>query len=372
MPAERISIAPSTPRAPSSRRSICSAMMLRAVLAAQMMSTWRARAPGGAAPARASDFPRGISRLTPRGHDLGQALLLRNSLGEFFLKPRAQPRRLPERAGRRRDLRHRMPSAHQPHPAHPDAKDFAVDVLGIVAAEPRDQRRHVSGAEAVELTLLDGGHRGRGLRRRLDSQASTRHWRDRVGGASVARHLAIDDYRERRHGGLGGAVVALACVAEQARVGTGIDEAAIEHVAVLVLLAPVGGRVPRQVESALEMDAEDRVEVLLAHVEDHAVAQDSGVVDHDVELAEVVQRALDDALGGLEIADALEVGARFAAEAADFFDPFLRRRARLAGPVEVAAEIVDHDLGSLPGQQQRFFAADTASGARDDRDFPIK
>src|SRR3984893_14795594 len=120
------------------------------------------------------------------------------------------------------------------------------------------------------------------------------------------------------------------------------------------------------------MDVEDSVEILFAHVEDHAVAQDAGVVDRDVELAEVVQRALDDALGGLEIADALEVGDRLAAEAADFLDNVLGRRTRLAGSLETAAEIVDHDLGSLPGQQQRFCAADTASSACDDRDFPIK
>ena len=82
----------------------------------------------------------------------------------------------------------------------------------------------------------------------------------------------------------------------------------------------------RQVEGAFEMDVDDGVEVLLAHVEDHAVAQDAGVVDHDVEFAEIVQRALDDALGGFEIADALETGDRFAAEAADFLDHLLGRR----------------------------------------------
>jgi hypothetical protein len=63
------------------------------------------------------------------------------------------------------------------------------------------------------------------------------------------------------------------------------------------------------------MDADDGVEVLFAHVEDHAVAQDAGVVDDDVELAEIIERALDDAFGGLEIADALEARDRLAAEA---------------------------------------------------------
>ncbi len=122
----------------------------------------------------------------------------------------------------------------------------------------------------------------------------------------------------------------------------------------------------------LRWTAEDRVEILLAHVEDHAVAKDAGVVHHDVELAEVVQRALDDALGGFEIANALEIRDRLAAEAADLLDHVLGWRTRLTGAVEVAAEIVDHDLGPLFGQQQRFFAANTASGACNDRDLPIK
>ena len=39
-------------------------------------------------------------------------------------------------------------SAHQPHPAHPNPKHFAVDVLGVVAAEPGDQRRDMGGAES--------------------------------------------------------------------------------------------------------------------------------------------------------------------------------------------------------------------------------
>ena len=114
---------------------------------------------------------------------------------------------------------------------------------------------------------------------------------------------------------------------------------------------------------------DDRVPVLLAHVEDHAVAQDAGVVDDDVELAEVIDRAIDDALGGLEVGDALEVGDCFAARRADFLDHVFGRRARLPGAVEVSAEVIDDDLGAVLRQQQRFFASDTAAGAGDNRNF---
>ena len=45
----------------------------------------------------------------------------------------------------------------------------------------------------------------------------------------------------------------------------------------------LGGR-----EVALEVDGDDLVPLLLAHVEDHAVAEDAGVVDEDVDAAELV------------------------------------------------------------------------------------
>ena len=77
-------------------------------------------------------------------------------------------------------------------------------------------------------------------------------------------------------------------------------------------------------------------------------------------------------LEDLKSRDALEVGDRFAAGGADFLDHLLGRRTRLAGTVEVAAEVVHHDLGALLGQQQRLFAADTASSTCYDRDLPIK
>ncbi len=117
------------------------------------------------------------------------------------------------------------------------------------------------------------------------------------------------------------------------------------------------------------MDRHDGVPVLFAHVEDHAVAQDAGVVDDDVELAEVVDRAIDDSFGSLEVGDALEVGDRLAAGGSDFLDHVLRRGARLPGAVEVTAEVIHDHLGAVLGQQQRLFAPDAAAGAGDYRNF---
>src|SRR5438552_3643188 len=127
------------------------------------------------------------------------------------------------------------------------------------------------------------------------------------------------------------------------------------------------------VEGALQVHGHHRVPVLLRHVEDHPVAQDAGVVDHDVELAEGVERALDDALGGLEVGHAVAVRDRLAAPLLDLGDHLLGGRGRRRpGAVEVRAEIVHDDLCAVPGEEQRLLAADASARARDDRDLAVE
>src|SRR5579862_6964344 len=316
IPAEATLTWLSIPRSRSSRRSICSAITLRAVFAAQIINTERKRGPLRAA---LSPYLLGDdSCLDATGHHLSHALFLGRALGEFLLELRTEFVGIPDRL--LLDAADRMPSLHQPHRAHADAEHFAMHILRVVAAEPRHQRCDVSGPEGVEFAGLRGRHARGGLRSRIDGEAGARDRRDRVGGDAVTLHLTIDDNSHRGHRGLRCAVVALARVAQDAGIGAGVDEAAVEHVAALMLFAPVGACVARDVEAALQMHRDDRIPVFLVHVEDHPVAQDAGIVDHDVELAEVIGGAFDDALGGFEIGHALEVGDRFAAGGADFLD----------------------------------------------------
>ena len=121
-----------------------------------------------------------------------------------------------------------------------------------------------------------------------------------------------------------------------------------------------------------KMHGDHRVPVLFIHVEDHAIAQDAGVVHHDVELAEIIDRAFDDALGSFEIGDAFEVGDRFAAGGADFLHHVFGGRARLPGAVEMSAEIIDDDFRAVLRHQQRFLATDTAACAGYHRNFAIQ
>src|SRR5579875_4128335 len=136
MPAERTTIRSSAPRARNSRISKCSAITLRAVLAAQIRRTERK---GGAArSAPPASFGAATSLTGFRGslgHYFGHALFLGQALGEFFLEPRAQRHRIPYCAALLH-LRDRMPSLHQPHRADSRAEHLAVDVLGVVAREP--------------------------------------------------------------------------------------------------------------------------------------------------------------------------------------------------------------------------------------------
>ncbi len=123
---------------------------------------------------------------------------------------------------------------------------------------------------------------------------------------------------------------------------------------------------PRAVVVALEMDVDDGVPVVLFHLEDGAVAQDAGVVDQDVAGAEARDRGVEDGLAAGGGGDGVVARDRLAAGAADR-GHHLVGDARGAGAVDLAAEVVDHDLGSLAAEQERGLAPDPPAGAGDDR-----
>src|SRR5271163_1545996 len=368
MPADTTLTWLSMPRSRSSRRSMCSAMMLRAVLAAQTISTERKRGPLRAA---LSPYWLGLeSCLDATGHHLSHALFLGCALRELFLNLRAELVGIPDRF-----LLHaadRMPALHHPDRAHTDAERFAMDVFRIVTAQPCDQGRDVGRPEGVELAGLRRRHSRGGLRGRIYRKTSARDRRDGVGSDAITLHLAVDDNRHRGHRGLRRAVVALTGVTKDAGIGAGVDEPAIEHVAGLVLFAPIGAGMTRDIETALQVHGDDRVPVLFIHVEDHAVAENSGVVHHDVELAEIIDGAFDNALGSFEIGDAFEVGHGLAARRADFFHHVFGRGARLPGAVEMPTEVIDDDLGAMLRHQDRFLASDAAARAGYDRHLSIQ
>ena len=114
----------------------------------------------------------------------------------------------------------------------------------------------------------------------------------------------------------------------------------------------VGAKWPFQVH------LDDRVPLLLGHVDEHPVAQDAGVVDEDVEVAEGLDRAVDQPLRALPVGDVVAVDDCLATERLDLLDDVLRRCEIGTRAVVGAAEVVDDETGTFAGEQQRVLAPD--------------
>jgi hypothetical protein len=79
------------------------------------------------------------------------------------------------------------------------------------------------------------------------------------------------------------------------------------------------------VEGAFQVDRDHGVPVLLLHLEDHAVPQDPGHVDQDVEPPEFGDRPLDEPPAGVEVSNVRRVNKGHTASLGDAGDDVLRR-----------------------------------------------
>ncbi len=122
------------------------------------------------------------------------------------------------------------------------------------------------------------------------------------------------------------------------------------------------------VVAAVQVHLEHGVPVLERHLVERAVAQDARVADHAVDLAELVDRGLDDVLGALGLGHGVVVGDRAAAGVLDLLDHLVGHGRSGAGAVAGTAEVVDDDAGALLGERQRILASESASGPGDDDD----
>ena len=114
-----------------------------------------------------------------------------------------------------------------------------------------------------------------------------------------------------------------------------------------------------------------QVEVVRGHVPDGSVANDPGVVDHDVETAEVAEGPVHHGGGLVLVSDVSEVGDGLTAPFVDDGNDLLRV-ATLALAVDRTAQVVDHDRGALRRQLQGVSTADAVSGAGHQRDLSVK
>ena len=113
---------------------------------------------------------------------------------------------------------------------------------------------------------------------------------------------------------------------------------------------------------------DDRVPLLLRHVDQDPVTQDAGVVDQHMEIAEGLDGGVDEPLAALPVADVVGVGHRLAAGRPDLVDHLLGRRAIVARAVHRTAEVVDHDPGTLGSEEQCVLTPDAPSCPGDDGD----
>ena len=99
-----------------------------------------------------------------------------------------------------------------------------------------------------------------------------------------------------------------------------------------------------------------------------AVAQDARVAHHTVDLAELVDRGLDDVPGALGLGHRVVVGDGAAARVLDFLDHLVGHVVAGARSVTRTTEVVDDDAGAFLGERQRVLAPQPAAGSGDDDD----
>ena len=240
------------------------------------------------------------------------------------------------------------------------AEHLAADVRRGVRAEERDQRGHVLRGEEVELAALEGRVALVPvlLRHEVEGHGGERGGGDRVGRDPAARALHGDDRGERGDAGLGGAVVALAEVAQQTRRRRRVDDVARLALGLPVLHRRAGGQeVPAQVH------ADDGVPVVVGHLGQRLVPQDAGVVDQRVEPAELAHGGLDEPVRDVGIGDVARDGDRAPPRGGDLVGH------RLAGG---RVELGDHDRRALCGALQRLAPADAATRTGDDHDLAVQ
>ena len=108
---------------------------------------------------------------------------------------------------------------------------------------------------------------------------------------------------EADDGGLGGRVAGLAEVAAEAGARRGVDDAAAERCPPWPARASTSRRGARRHQVPWTCTRMTASKSSTGHVPDRGVAHDAGVVDDDVELAEGVDRLLDDLAGLLVVGD---------------------------------------------------------------------
>ena len=95
------------------------------------------------------------------------------------------------------------------------------------------------------------------------------------------------------------------------------------------------------------MHVDHRLPQIRGHVVECLVPQDAGVVDEDVDPAEIVDGRFDDGFTTFDSGYGVAVGHGHTSEIGDFFDHLGRRtQVAVSGAIDGATEVIDHDLSA--------------------------
>ncbi len=178
--------------------------------------------------------------------------------------------------------------------------------------------------------------------------------------------LESPDEGHAHHACLGRSVVRVADIAPEPAAGCHVDYSPV------TLVGHHGGGVTGHVEGALQVDGDDRVEVLLGHLEEAGIAEVSGIVDEDVEASELTSRSLDDSFGRAEIGDGLVCRQGPSPAATDLVRHFRCRIPFAGSSVQRGAEIVYNDGRTFCRQAESDLLSDTSTAAGHDRNSSVQ
>lgn len=134
----------------------------------------------------------------------------------------------------------------------------------------------------------------------------------------------------------------------------------------------MGGGRTHDREVALEVNGDDRVPLLLRHVEDHPLAEDARAAHQHVEIAELAEREIDDRPAPVHRRHALRARDGLAARRADRGHDLIGRFARRVAPVDADSVVVDHHLRPGRGEAERHRPPDPRASSRHHRDLALE
>src|SRR5687767_13981120 len=113
------------------------------------------------------------------------------------------------------------------------------------------------------------------------------------------------------------------------------------------------------------MDVDDRFEIFLRDLFERSVANVAGVVNQDVDAAEVIERTLNDRLAALRCRDGFGASDGFTASLLDFANHFFGGTRIGAVTFDADTGIVHDDLRAGSTEEQGIFTPQSSAGAGD-------